>query len=116
MLHGTDSGSSCTPEYTTTSMTRTNNNHHMKILSSFTAGTSGYVFLNFCVNQQTLVGLSEISIYTLVPEIINTEPYHKILIVKIFSARSCLFPIPLPFPSIISWLQLNLISISTQVQ
>ena len=45
---------------------------------------SGSALANFGVYMQTPVGLSELSIRTLVPVPISAEPYRKALIVKLF--------------------------------
>ena len=64
-------------------MTSTNNNLHNNNAPSFTADTSGSVFSNFGVYQQTPVGLSELSIRTLVPDPISADPCRKALIVNL---------------------------------
>ena len=45
---------------------------------------SGSTLVNFSVYMQTLVGLSELSIRTLIPVPVSTEPYRKALIAKLF--------------------------------
>ena len=45
---------------------------------------SGSSLANFGVYRQTLVGLSELSIRTLVPVPISAEPYRNALIAKLF--------------------------------
>ena len=64
---------------TSTTSTITNNN-----VSTLTAGISGYALSNFGVYQQTSVGLSELSIYTLVTDAISAEPYRKTLIARLY--------------------------------
>ena len=65
-------------------MTSTNNTINNNNISNLGAGISDFTFANFGVYQQTPVGLSELSIRTLVSDNINAEPYRKALIAKIF--------------------------------
>ena len=62
-------------------MTSTNNTIHNNNSTSLGGGRGGS---SFAVYQQTPVGLSEISIRTLVPDAISVEPYRKSLIAKLF--------------------------------
>ena len=65
-------------------MTNTNNAIHNNNITNLGGGTGGSIFANFGVYQQTPVGLSELSIRTLVPDAISAEPYRKALIEKLF--------------------------------
>ena len=60
---------------TSTDTTINNNNS-----STLGAGSSGSAFAKSDVYQQTPVGLSDISIRTVVPDNISAEPYRKELI------------------------------------
>ena len=68
---------------TAATMTSTNTTINNNNISTLGAGSSGSTFATFGVYQQTPVGLSELSIRTLVPDNISAEPYHKVLITKI---------------------------------
>ena len=83
-LHGVDSGSILTPDHTSTTMTSTTSTITNNNVSTLTAGISGYALSNFGVYQQTSVGLSELSIYTLVTDAISAEPYRKTLIARLY--------------------------------
>ena len=65
-------------------MTSPNNTMNNNNISNLGGGSSGSTFVNFGVYQQTPVGLSELSIRTLVPDNISAEPYRKALIAKLF--------------------------------
>ena len=65
-------------------MTSTNNTIHNNNITNLGGGSGGSSFANFGVYQQTPVGLSELSIRTLVPDAISAEPYRKALIAKLF--------------------------------
>ena len=67
----------------TTIMTKTNNTLQQNNIS--TIGDSGSsIASTFGVYQQISVGLSDLSIRTLVPDPISADPYRKALIVKLF--------------------------------
>ena len=65
-------------------MTSTDTTINNKNISTLGASNSGFTFANFGVYQKTQVGLSELSIRTLVPDDISAEPYRKVLIAKFF--------------------------------
>ena len=65
-------------------MTSTNNTIHNNNITNLGGGSGGSSFANFGVYQQTPVGLSELSIRTLVPDAISAEPYRKASIAKLF--------------------------------
>ena len=67
----------------TTIMTTTNNTLQKKIISTI-GGSGGSVASTFGIYQQTAVGLSDLSIRTLVPDPISAEPYRKALTAKLF--------------------------------
>ena len=64
-------------------MTSNNNTLSNNNISTLTADISGSALSNFGLYQQTLVGLSELSIRTLVLYAISAETYGKVLIEKI---------------------------------
>jgi len=66
---------------TMTSPTSNNKNNNIMNLGGSNSGSS---LANFGVYRQTPVGLSELSIRTLVPVPISAEPYRKALIAKLF--------------------------------
>ena len=70
-----------------------NNNN----ISNLGGGSSGSAFATFGVYQQTPVGLSELSIRTLVPDNISADPYCKALISKLFFHQ---IPSLTDFPSV----------------
>ena len=71
-------------DHTTTTMTSTNTIHPNNNITNLGGGSGGSGSANFGVYQQTSVGLSELSIRTLVPDAISAEPYRKALIAKLF--------------------------------
>ena len=83
MLHGTESSSILTPNHTKIIMTSNNNILSNKNVSTLTAGISGSALSNFGLYQHTSVGLSELSIRTLILDAISAETYGKVLIGKI---------------------------------
>ena len=79
-------------------MTITNNTIINNNISNLGGGSSGSAFANFDVYQQTPVELSELSLSTNVPDNISTDPYRKVLIVRIFFHQICSLTYP-PFVS-----------------
>ena len=77
------SSSILTPDHTKIIMTSNNNTLSNNNISTLTADISGSALSNFGLYQQTLVGLSELSIRTLVLYAISAETYGKVLIEKI---------------------------------
>ena len=65
-------------------MTSTNNTINNNNISNLGGGSSGSTFANFGVYQQIPVGLSELSIRTLVPDNNSAKSYRKALIAKLF--------------------------------
>ena len=65
-------------------MTSTNTTIHNKNVSTLGTTNSSSAFAYFNMYQQTPVGLSKLSIWTLVLDNISSEPYRKALIAKIF--------------------------------
>ena len=67
----------------TSNTNSTNTTHNNNVLIPI-ACNSGPTAILFCVYQQNLFGLNEISIYTLVSDTTSAEPYRKALIIKLF--------------------------------
>ena len=65
-------------------MTSTNNTINNNNISNLGGGSSGSTFANFGVYQQIPVGLSELSIRTLVSDNNSAKSYRKALIAKLF--------------------------------
>ena len=71
------------PTTNTTIMTNMNTTLPQNNISTIIGGSGGSVASNFGIYQQTTVGLSELSIRTLVPDPISADPYRKTLIVRL---------------------------------
>ena len=67
----------------TTIMSTTDNILQQKNVSTI-GGSGGSTASTFGIYQQTAVGLSDLSIRTLVPDPISAEPYRKALVAKLF--------------------------------
>ena len=72
------------PTRYTTIMTKCNTTLSQNNMSTIIGGSDGSVASNFCVYQQTTVGLSELSIHPFISDPISAEHYHKALIAKLF--------------------------------